>query len=549
MTYTTTATIKDKMSQAGYSTNQLINTALSAALNTGTPLLIEGAPGSGKTSMAKAVAEAFGLPFIRVQFYDGLTADKILYDYNYQRQLLTIESIKPTLESELQGKDITEAMEVASHIDFYGEDFLIERPILKALRSDQQVVLLLDEVDKASEELEYTLLEFLDEFSMTIPQYGTITAKHKPIVFLTSNRYRELSDALKRRCNYIFLKSKTAEEMAEIITAQAQVDPTVAAAVADVVAASRNLNLTQTPSIAEAVGWAKFIKEAIDHGDSDMLSDLGGSLGHIAKAEGDADRISKNGKAKEALKSVSNAALVSLWHCPKKREAELEAEIARLGVDFMKAVGRLRADEDKYIPLIGESPLNDWELGFRAHPKVTELPEYAPLIAAKNELTALQYPHIAKYLTPENEMGLTAEEIFELRRLGSIASNASWGMGATRTDLAPELRCHGWTPSNHVNPFFDRLQYEYCLAASGGVVTLPDSISNPEQIKLATPWGVLTPIEKLQDDEGWVDLSSALWIDEERRIAYRVYNSHITDGRFEFVVDHWLVDEDQDDDE
>lgn len=104
MTYTTTATIKEKMAQAGYSTNQLINTALSAALNTGTPLLIEGAPGSGKTSMAKAVAEAFGLPFIRVQFYDGLTADKILYDYNYQRQLLTIESIKPTLESELQDR-------------------------------------------------------------------------------------------------------------------------------------------------------------------------------------------------------------------------------------------------------------------------------------------------------------------------------------------------------------------------------------------------------------------------------------------------------------
>ena len=523
MTYTTTATIKEKMAQAGYSTNQLINTALSAALNTGTPLLIEGAPGSGKTSMAKAVAEAFGLPFIRVQFYDGLTADKILYDYNYQRQLLTIESIKPTLESELQGKDITEAMEVASHIDFYGEDFLIERPILKTLRSDQQVVLLLDEVDKASEELEYTLLEFLDEFSMTIPQYGTIAAKHKPIVFLTSNRYRELSDALKRRCNYIFLKSKTAEEMAEIITAQAQVNPTVAAAVADVVAASRNLNLTQTPSIAEAVGWAKFIKEAIDHGDSDMLSDLGGSLGHIAKAEGDADRISKSGKAKEALKAVSDAAMEAVWHCPKKREAELEAEIARLGIDFMKAVGRLRADTDKYIPLIGESPLDDWELGFRVHPKVAELPEYAPLIAAKNELTALQYPHIAKYLTPENEMGLTADEIFELRRLGNIASNASWGMGAKRTDLAPELRSPVWTPSDQDNPFFDRLKYEYRLAASGGLVALPDSVSNPEQIKLATPWGVLTPMDKLQGDDGRVDLSSALWTDEERRIAYRFY--------------------------
>lgn len=156
-----------------------------------------------------------------------------------------------------------------------------------------------------------------------------------------------------------------------------------------------------------------------------------------------------------------------------------------------------------------------------------------PLSLPKNELTALQYPHIAKYLTSENEMGLTADEIFELRRLGNIASNASWGMGAKRPDLAPELRDSAWVPSDQDNPFFSRLQYEYSLAASGGLVTLPDSISNPEQIKLATPLGVLTPMEKLQDDEGRVHLSSALWTDEER-----------------FIVSHWLQDdEDQDDDE
>lgn len=176
-------------------------------LNIGVPLLVESDPGQGKTSLALAMGQAFGLSVLRVQFYEGLTADKILYDYNYQRQLLSIQAIQSTLAKNLDGKTINEAMDVAKTIDFYGKDFLIRRPVLESIWGEQRYVLLFDEVDKASEELEYTLLEFLDDFSLSIPQYGTVKAKEgmELVVVLTSNNYRDLSDALKRRCNYLYL--------------------------------------------------------------------------------------------------------------------------------------------------------------------------------------------------------------------------------------------------------------------------------------------------------------------------------------------------------
>jgi hypothetical protein len=139
--------------------------------------LVESDPGQGKTSLALAMGQAFGLSVLRVQFYEGLTADKILYDYNYQRQLLSIQAIQSTLAKNLDGKTINEAMDVAKTIDFYGKDFLIRRPVLESIWGEQRYVLLFDEVDKASEELEYTLLEFLDDFSLSIPQYGTVKAK------------------------------------------------------------------------------------------------------------------------------------------------------------------------------------------------------------------------------------------------------------------------------------------------------------------------------------------------------------------------------------
>ena len=168
--------IRKQLTKNGYLPNDEIVMAAYGALH-GVPLLVESDPGQGKTSLALAMGQAFGLSVLRVQFYEGLTADKILYDYNYQRQLLSIQAIQSTLAKILDGKTINEAMDVAKTIDFYGKDFLIRRPVLESIWGEQRYVLLFDEVDKASEELEYTLLEFLDDFSLSIPQYGTVKAK------------------------------------------------------------------------------------------------------------------------------------------------------------------------------------------------------------------------------------------------------------------------------------------------------------------------------------------------------------------------------------
>ena len=186
--------IGNKLRENGYLSNSYINFAVMSAIN-GVPLLVEGDPGVGKTSLAYATAKMLDLELLRVQFYDGLSYDKILYDYDYQKQLLTIQAIQGTIKESLAGKDLQESLDAAGKINFYGRDFLIERPILKAISGKKRYVLLLDEVEKASEEIEYTLLEVLENFSISIPQYGTVTCPEemRPIVFLTSNRYRDLS--------------------------------------------------------------------------------------------------------------------------------------------------------------------------------------------------------------------------------------------------------------------------------------------------------------------------------------------------------------------
>lgn len=258
--------LKDKLENVKYSSNDSIDYALAISMNLEKPLLLEGGPGVGKSSLAKAVADALELPFIRVQLYDGLTDDKILFDYNYQKQLLTLEAIKPFITEKYEGQDIKDIIKgVSGDLDFYGKDFLIERPVLRAINGTGRKVILFDEIDKAPEEIEYMLYEFLENYSITIPEYGEIKCPEdqKPIVFLTSNRYRELSGALKRRCNYLYIKQKTQIEIVNILKLKAEADDSFANAVAKcIIELDKNTGIAQKPSISEAIEWAKFIKDS-----------------------------------------------------------------------------------------------------------------------------------------------------------------------------------------------------------------------------------------------------------------------------------------------
>lgn len=285
--------IQQGLKDINYIASKDIVFATAWAINEQIPLLIEGAPGAGKTALAKAVAEMLGCKLIRVQFYEGLTADKILYDYDYQRQLLTIESIKSVLSKELADKNIEQAIDVTKDINFYGKSFLIQRPILESIMSQERCVLLLDEIDKASEEIEYTLLQFLDEFSISIPQYGTITAKEdkRPIVFLTSNNYRDLSDALKRRCNYLYIQNKTKEEMIEILKMKASISPTLANGVASCLIAIQNLQLKQMPSIDEGIKWASYLQKNFGEIDENTIDY---TICMLAKNQDDVEIIKKS---------------------------------------------------------------------------------------------------------------------------------------------------------------------------------------------------------------------------------------------------------------
>lgn len=258
--------LKKKLNKVSYSSNNEIDYALTISANLEKPLLIEGEPGVGKSSLAKAVADALKLPFIRVQLYDGLTDDKILFDYNYQKQLLTLEAIKPFIKEKYDGQDIKDIIKgVSSDLDFYGKDFLIERPVLRAINGKGRKVILFDEIDKAPEEIEYMLYEFLEDYAITIPEYGEIKcpANQRPLVFLTSNGYRDLSGALKRRCNYLYIKQKTEAEIIDILKLRAEASNELASGIAKcILELNKKTNINQKPSISEAIEWAKFIKES-----------------------------------------------------------------------------------------------------------------------------------------------------------------------------------------------------------------------------------------------------------------------------------------------
>lgn len=229
-----------------YLTDRGLSTATFLALSLGRPLLLEGEAGVGKTELAKALAAAFEVELIRLQCYEGIDASQALYEWNYARQLLHVRALSDRSAGDEGSVDAV-----------FDARFLVERPLLKALRNGPEAVLLIDEIDRADDEFEAFLLEVLSDFQITIPEIGTIRAERPPAVIMTSNRTRDLHDALKRRCLYHWIDYPPPEREVEIVRVRApEVPAELSRKVADAVSRLRRLDLAKRPGVAETIDWA-----------------------------------------------------------------------------------------------------------------------------------------------------------------------------------------------------------------------------------------------------------------------------------------------------
>jgi MoxR-like ATPase len=242
--------IRAGLEESRYITTEAVETVLYLALVLEKPLLIEGPAGAGKTEIGKVLATTLDAELIRLQCYEGLDEAKALYEWNYQKQLLRIQADR---DQGLSGEEVTQ------HV--FSREYLLERPLLRAITTPRRAVLLIDEIDKADEEFEAFLLELLSDFQVTIPELGTIRAQHRPAVVLTSNRARELSEALKRRCLYLWLDFPGVEKEREIVALKVpELEPRLQEHVARFVHALRKLDLHKAPSIAETLDWARALR-------------------------------------------------------------------------------------------------------------------------------------------------------------------------------------------------------------------------------------------------------------------------------------------------
>jgi len=250
LTFQSPDQVASALQRAGYLADQATVTVAYLAARLGKPLLIEGPAGTGKTELARAIAEGTGTQLIRLQCYEGLDETKVLYEWNYRMQLLR-------LQADHQAEDWGRLEE-----DIFSAPFLLERPVLRAIRAVEPVVLLVDEVDRIEMETEALLLEVLSDFQVTIPELGTVVAEVRPFTVLTSNATRELSEALKRRCLYLWLDYPTLErERAIVLTKVPGIEEHLADEVVRVVRNLRHMDLRKAPSIAETLDWARALGE------------------------------------------------------------------------------------------------------------------------------------------------------------------------------------------------------------------------------------------------------------------------------------------------
>lgn len=252
--------VKAELNKQKYIASDEIATIVYLAQKLGKPLLTEGPAGVGKTELAKAIAGAAGRDLIRLQCYEGLDESKALYEWEYSKQLLYTQLLRDKLNDTLgKAETLAEAADrLAKEEDvFFSERFLLQRPLLKAILSEKPTVLLIDEIDRADAEFEAFLLEVLSDFQVSVPELGTLGAKHKPFVVLTSNNTRELSEALKRRCLYLFIDYPTLEEELAVVRLKVpDLNPKLARQAVEFVQKLRKADMRKSPSISETLDWA-----------------------------------------------------------------------------------------------------------------------------------------------------------------------------------------------------------------------------------------------------------------------------------------------------
>ena len=273
------------LQQAGYIASDPIATTVYLADALGKPLLVEGPAGVGKTELSKAVATATGAELIRLQCYEGVDEARALYEWNHAKQLLRITAAGAHHDP---GSGADEADWGRVKEDIFTDEFLLDRPLLKAVRADHPTVLLIDELDKADVEIEGLLLEVLSDFAVTVPELGTIQARHTPFVVLTSNATRELSEALRRRCLYLHIDYPEAALEQRIVSLKVpDLDATLSESVVRLVGALREMRLRKSPSVAETIDWARtLIALGGDRLDPELVSS---TLGVLLKHQEDID--------------------------------------------------------------------------------------------------------------------------------------------------------------------------------------------------------------------------------------------------------------------
>ena len=274
--------LTDTLRGVGYLADRGLATALFIALKLGRPLLLEGEVGVGKTELAKAISTAFGCRLIRLQCYEGIDTHQALYEWDYARQMLHVRALSG---DQMQDGDAISRL--------FSAEFLLERPLLEAVRAGNQCVLLIDEIDRADDEFEAFLLELLSDFQITIPEFGTIRADSSPIVILTSNRTRDLHDALKRRCLYHWIDYPSVDQEVDIVKVRMpDVPGTLARKVVTAVSRLRDRELVKPPGIAETLDWVAALG-VIDSGDFDVES-ARDTLGAVIKDRDDFDEVTSD---------------------------------------------------------------------------------------------------------------------------------------------------------------------------------------------------------------------------------------------------------------